>query len=34
MTPLMRAVENNHPEVVKILIDKGTDLNASDMVGY
>jgi len=34
MTPLMWAAENNHPEVVKMLINKGADLNARDVVGY
>jgi len=34
MTPLMWAARNNRPEVVKMLIDNGADLNARDKVGY
>ena len=30
----MIATNNNHPEIVKMLVDKGADLNARDMVGY
>ncbi|XP_065910853.1 uncharacterized protein [Dysidea avara] len=32
-TPLMIATNNNHPEIVKMLVDKGADLNARDMNG-
>ncbi|XP_065910855.1 uncharacterized protein [Dysidea avara] len=32
-TPLMMAARNNHPEIVKMLVDKGTDLNARDKDG-
>ena len=31
---MMIATENNQPEVVKMLIDKGVDVNAVDWVGY
>jgi len=34
MTPLMWAAINNRPEVVKMLTDKGADVNARDKVGY
>jgi len=34
MTPLIVAAQNNHLELVKMLIDKGADLNAGDEVGY
>jgi len=30
----MWAIENNDPEVVKMLTDKGADVNARDKVGY
>ena len=30
----MIAAKNNQPEVVKMLIDKGVNLNAVDKVGY
>jgi len=30
----MMAAHNNHPEMVKMLTDKGADLNAGDKVGY
>ena len=30
----MMAANNNHPEMVKMLADKGADLNVTDMVGY
>jgi ankyrin repeat protein len=32
ITPLMLAAERDHPRIVKLLLDKGADLDIVDMV--
>ena len=31
---MVMAAQNNHPEMGKMLTDKGADLNAKNQVGY